>query len=184
MSTLRGSVRGRGTAFDVAALTPRVAVEVDTGCPPGCPGCSEVGEGPETLLRVAARGWVVVAVAPEASREERHHHTVGLTAQGLPEVVVHGLPFEVGGAVLDEVARRMLTGEAEVGARLPGVLEGVDVVLVPTRRLLSPLTALTDAYGRVPVLQLVTPDLDGRFPWEPGFDTTFAQPELWRGAGS
>jgi hypothetical protein len=43
-----------------------------------------------------------------------------------------------------------------------------------------------DFYGEVPANQLVWPDMEGRFPWQDGFDERYRDQQVllgvWRGA--
>ena len=122
---------------------------------------------------VDAHGFVVVR-EPEAEASS----TAGLTASGLPELVVLGLPAEVAHALLDELARRLLAGEdPDDGAPLPDLLEGPAPVLLTVTTPVdgSPAAGL---YGElVRMRQLVWPDPEGRLPWHEGADTA-AQPLL------
>jgi hypothetical protein len=111
---------------------------------------------------VAASGWVVVDGPGDAAS------TAGLTARGLPELVVLGLPADVGGALLHALAVRLLAGERPAdGQPLPGLLEGTPPVLLTVS---GPVPApATDLFDDVVLRQLVWPDAGGRFPWHDGF---------------
>ncbi|HWG93972.1 MAG TPA: DUF4262 domain-containing protein [Mycobacteriales bacterium] len=117
-----------------------------------------------TRLReaVAASGWVVVDGPGDAAS------TAGLTARGLPELVVLGLPAETGGALLHALGTRLAAGERLVdGEPVPGLLDGPPPVLV---RVTAPVPApATELYDDVVLRQLVWPDAEGRYPWHAGF---------------
>jgi hypothetical protein len=124
---------------------------------------------------LAEHGWLVVDGPDDAAS------TVGLTAAGLAELVVVGLPPATGAALLHALATRLLDGERVAdGEPVPGLLDGpggADPVLVTVDR---PLPApATEVYGEAVVLrQLVWPDADGRLPWHPGFAHADLQPLL------
>jgi hypothetical protein len=132
--------------------------------------------GPSELHEaVHEHGWLVVTMPlgealPEATS------TVGLTARGLPELVVVGLPAESAGALLHEVASRLTSGvRVPDGEPVPGLLQdGTDPCLDEPVRPHVALPA-ADLYGdAVVVRQLVWADVEGRMPGDPGF----AHPEL------
>lgn len=130
---------------------------------------------------VAEHGWMVMSIG-EGEHAPGFTFTVGLTGAGLPEVVVYGLPGDVAGTVLNDVARRLLDGERMPdGVAVPRVLRGYDVQLWDATWLQDPLGAAFRLYGRdrVRVRQLVWPDRDGRWPWEPGFGAPDDEPVLF-----
>lgn len=120
-------------------------------------------------------GWLVVD-GPDGAAS-----TVGLTTRGLPELVVLGLPAEVGGALLHDLAERLLHGDlADVevadGEPVDGLLDGRPPVLLTVRQdLPSPAAGV---FGTARLRQLVWPDRDGRMPWDPGFAHADLQPLL------
>ena len=120
-------------------------------------------------------GWLVVD-SPDGAAS-----TVGLTARGLPELVVLGLPSDVGGALLRELAERLLDGDLAAddvadGDPVEGLLEGRPPVLLTVPRDLPSPAA--EVYGTVRLRQLVWPDADGRMPWDDGFAHPDLQPLL------
>jgi hypothetical protein len=137
---------------------------------------------------VAAHGWAVQGVfADPAAGEPTFSYTVGLyRTHKHPELVVFGVSPEVAKTILNRVAFRFAKeGEPIVpGVRYDEILEGFPVVFVTAGQdgVDSHLYAYEWFYkGQTPpVLQMVWPDTDGRFPWEDGFDRRFdaAQPLL------
>lgn len=116
--------------------------------------------------------WLVVHGPGAASS------TAGLARQDLPELVVLGLPPEVGGALLHELAEHLLAGEPVPDEQPLGWLVegGRPPVLLPVPT--PPEMPAVQALGRpVQVRQLVWADDAGRMPWEPGADAT-GQPLL------
>jgi hypothetical protein len=126
-------------------------------------------------LRSAVRthGWVVVSSPADGVRPDTTS-TVGLTERGLPELVVLGLPADVGGALLNELVGRVVDGAApDDGTPVPGLLDAGAPVLLTVDGAVAGLPAC-EVYDEVALRQLVWPDADGRFPWHPGF----AHPDL------
>jgi len=135
--------------------------------------------GPDDLRRaVAEHGWVLVT-EPAGRGRPAVASTVGLTENGTPELVVLGLPEDVGGALLHEVVERHLAGfDDGDGVPLPDLLDGAPPTLLPVHGPVAGLPAC-ELYGaRVRLRQLVWPDDEGRLPWHPGFAHPDLQPLL------
>lgn len=136
---------------------------------------------------IATHGWAVRLVAPRVGEAGvPFAYTVGLTAQGLPEVIELGLPSDVGHRFLNLVATELTNGRR---FQAPTVVRDLTVGDQPVAFLraadTSDLTAAAELYGSVDALQLVWSDSTGRLPWEPGFGPgPEAQPLLgpWTGA--
>lgn len=116
--------------------------------------------------RVERTGWAVQAVSGSGGRAS-FAYTVGLTAQGLPELLVTGLRAELAAQLLNGVAsyvreQTVLPGETmECGPHF-GEFVRVDA---PAEHLLGAV----ELYGPdVRALQLVWVDDRGRWPWERG----------------
>lgn len=114
-------------------------------------------------------GWAIRSVS-DTDPANCLSYTVGLSSHSHPEVVMTGLPPEVGTAFLNIVGEvvvrgggRFVAGEATTeladGPPMP-VLDVVDK---------SHLTAIDAICGDVPVLQIVWPDSAGRLPWDAGY---------------
>lgn len=104
-----------------------------------------------------------------------------------PEVVAFGLPEELAGRVLELVADDVEEGVAyAVGQKHDGIVHGYPVTFgkVTAAQVRALLPELVEAYGtdEVPVLQLVYPDRQGRWPWDADVREGFreAQPVLER----
>jgi hypothetical protein len=117
--------------------------------------------------KIDTYGWAVRNVS-DADASKCVSYTVGLAAHDHPEVVMTGLPPEVGTAFLNIVGEivvreggRFAAGEATTeladGPAMP-VIEVLDK---------SELTAVDAIYGDVPALQIVWTDSRGCLPWEP-----------------
>lgn len=97
-------------------------------------------------------------------------YTVGLTAHGHPEVVMTGLPPDVGQAFLNLVGEVVVHdgGRFEAGTVTTELTDGPGLpVLAVTDK--GELTAIDAIYGDVPVLQVVWTDSAGHLPWEEEF---------------
>ncbi|MBX3463172.1 MAG: DUF4262 domain-containing protein [Planctomycetes bacterium] len=116
-------------------------------------------------------------------------HSVGLWEHfEQPEVLVFGLPDEVAAALLEALADEVDAGRRfHDGERHEGLLQDYPVrfVAVPRERLADVLPTACWAYDGddFPAVQLVWPDKQGRWPWDPAARDGFAarQPVLGRG---
>jgi hypothetical protein len=128
-------------------------------------------------------GWAV-EIVPEGDTEDQpaFAYTVGLMANfGHPELIVFGLEGEDMHTILNSLGERVKAGETlAVGAPISDVLEGgVQVMLRPVAdpKSYDDHVGYAIAYyeGRdFPLLQLVWPDEQGRFPGEEGVDPVVA----------
>lgn len=134
-------------------------------------------------LHIAAHGWAVTAVLP-APGDAPYSYTAGLTAIGAPELVISGLRHEIAHVLLNDAAQRVHDQEMTWchRQRIADLLAGYDAVIIDgvAHDLLNPGTAHA-RYGsdQVRLQQIVWPDPDGQFPWEPGYRyPTTVQPLL------
>lgn len=123
---------------------------------------------------VASDGYAVVSVmaGPGEADALPFCYTVGLTAMGLPELAVAGLPWSVGPQSLGcavEVVRRL--GRPSDGTESDLVFAGFKAVL---RRMpasgRSRLVACVARYGDFDAMVVVYPDRRHRMPWDGGCD--------------
>jgi hypothetical protein len=136
---------------------------------------------------VEQSGLHVVQLPPSGSLPAGSH-TVGLWQQfEQPEVVVFGLPDEVAADLLEAIADEVDAGRRFLGGqRHEGLLQDYPVrfVDVPRGRYAECLAAACWAYegDAFPAVQLVWPDKQGRWPWDPAARDGFAarQPVLGR----
>lgn len=124
-------------------------------------------ETPEQMI--ARSGWMVQLVFGRFG-QPNFAYTIGLAAKNLPELIVFGLPHELGGHALNVLAQRMTDGEQiACNVPLPDVLS-CDVQLIEASRALAD-RYMVQAMYRDPhyrALQVVWPDPAGAFPWEDG----------------
>jgi hypothetical protein len=118
---------------------------------------------------IAARGWASIGV----ERSGLHPpvaYSVGLTGQGLPEMVVTGLPIPFATQLLDAVAATVL----RAGAPLPGermmLPSGTPVEIVKVADATARLKVATEIFGPgIQAMQAVHADGRGHWPWDPRY---------------
>lgn len=129
------------------------------------------------LDTIAKHGVMLQGVFPHPDEEEpspEFVYTIGLTIyKEHPEIITFGLPFEVASVVLNDMARQVREGRVyHAGEVLDDVFVDLDAMLI---QVADPTTPhLTQAYNLweddLTALQLVSPDSQGRYPWEEGYD--------------
>jgi hypothetical protein len=141
---------------------------------------------------IAEHGWAIHVVLPPADDpipDPPFAYTVGLSGSrfGHPELLVSGLGRDTAQIVLNDLGERVRAGQRlHAGQRLGDLLEGVDGGAVQVELLRvddaadprAPLTAANRLYGHggpIDALQVVWPDRNHRFPWEPGYDAMQAK---------
>ena len=124
--------------------------------------------------RIDRQGWAVLTVLPtDDSPHVPFAYTIGLTAHSCAELIITGLHPDVSQHLLNDLAKRGVERAQRftAGQRLSDLLAGYDAVLVdgPATGALRPAAAYV-RYGKdcVSLQQVVWPDVQGRFPWEPG----------------
>jgi hypothetical protein len=149
--------------------------------------------------RIAKHGWAIQPVLPPVNDPNRHPrfvYTVGLSRPrfGHPELLVVGLGADTAQIVLTDLCERVRDGQRlHAGQRISDLLEDVDggelqVELLRVDDAAADRQPLSEAkwlYGhgvQIGALQIVWPDGNHRFPWEPGYDGTLRgiQPLLGR----
>lgn len=137
-------------------------------------------EQQEVLADVAEQGVHVVHVPRDGGQGPSYSYTVGLWESfQQPEVVVFGMPEDVAQDLLDAVADDASEGRAlQAGDRRDDLLVGYPVRFfpVPADVVASHLGLAVWAYegASFAVVQLVWPDKQGRWPWEPDVREGFA----------
>lgn len=134
-------------------------------------------------------GWTVMGIFPtENSPGTPFSYTVGLTAKGLPELVIAGLDPRSAQPMLNHLATLAVAKEGgfEVGERVSGVIEKYDFVIVSDSigdsvESLFPGWAIAMYGPRVTLQQAVWPDKAGFYPWDLYYSISpEAQPVLGR----
>jgi hypothetical protein len=147
---------------------------------------------PETALdegkrkfvsNIREHGWFRTRIFAEGDQPEYSFTTGFWVTLGQPELIVFGLKSEIAHAVLWDVFRNFKAGQQlatrsrtdAVFANLPACLYTVDKKFYPEFLGWSRWFYAGDDF---PCLQLVWPDSEGIFPWEPNFDPSMAGLQL------
>jgi hypothetical protein len=137
---------------------------------------------------IAALGFTVMAVFP-SSKSHGFAYTIGLSeSTGHPELVLFGLPLPVAHLVLSDIARLIKAGARyNDGDVIPEIVNMPLAIRSVEHEMASKYTVqlfnmYPSAEAPPPVMQLVLPDTQGRFPWAEDFDEKFRtmQPPLWK----
>ncbi len=155
-------------------------------CRPGRDSSAPDDTGGPVLRNVRAAGWHLTGVGASGD-DPAFVYTVGLGHRaGHPELLMSGQPLALMAQVLNDVAERVVVGghRLAVGTVVEGALAWHPLVVDE----LTPAAAdetvrLSSWLHRRPprALQLVWPDAQGVFGWQPGGrDTSAEQPPGWR----
>jgi hypothetical protein len=133
---------------------------------------------------IDTHGWAIRNVA-DADPAKCLSYTVGLTSHGHPEVVMTGLPADVGSAFLNIVGEIVVRerGQFRAGESTTELADGPPMPVLDVVEK-SALTAVDAIYGDVPALQIVWTDSSGRLPWDPEYaNAPGSQPLLGSASG-
>lgn len=121
-------------------------------------------------------GWHVTLVGGDDEGPGFAYSAGIFGSTGRPELIVFGLPMEVGHSVVNEYGNRMRAGETlALGDFYDGFLEGHPVTFISVEdgdQIKQHATWADWFYDRrpFPLLQLVYPDSrSGAFPWQAGY---------------
>jgi hypothetical protein len=101
-----------------------------------------------------------------------------------PEIIVVGLKQKIAHVALKYAVEKMRAGADLTAGRVRDIVGEIEVEFRPvSQKWFRHVMCRADwyyGYGEAPIpaLQLIYPDLDGRFQWEPGFAEYFRQPLL------
>lgn len=100
--------------------------------------------------------------------ETQFSYTIGLADKGHPELIVFGLPHEIGQVILNDAAQRLIDGTLPIGQSVEGLANfGLFFQDVnPEQANQYIIQANSWAGKKLPAIQMVWPDSDGLFPWE------------------
>jgi len=135
-----------------------------------------------TLATIEKYGWQAMLVSSK-EQSRSFAYTIGLfDVFGFPELVTVGLATDVAHAALGYAVEAMQNGVDHSEGSHPDIVGNVGVVFRPVSREWYEKTMYrTDWYydgAEIPALQLIYPDLEGRFQWEEGFNNYFLQPQM------
>ena len=139
-----------------------------------------------TIEQVREHGWQVILI-PSDDSGPGWAFTIGLWHNHrLPELAMFGLDIHDMHACLNTLAEQSVAGRPPAaGEERHDILTDLPVVLkkVDYRWYEAFFGTAIMFYRRppFPVLEVVWPDKDGRFPWQPESGTRYrqAQPQLW-----
>jgi hypothetical protein len=137
-----------------------------------------------TLDNVEKFGWEAMLVNSK-EQSTSFAYTVGLCdTMNFPEIIVVGLKQKVAHFALQYAIEKMQAGLTPETERVRDIVGGVEVEFRPVaQKWFRHVMCRADWYygypeSRPPALQLIYPDIEGRFQWEPGFEGYFRQPLL------
>ena len=124
-------------------------------------------------LAIAAIGWAVTGVLPDPG-EAPYAYTIGLTETGAPELVITGLHHTIAHALLNDMAQRAHDHGARWHHhdRISDLIRDYDAVIPDGTANEHVIPGTANArYGpdRLRLQQIVWPDPNGLFPWDPGY---------------
>ena len=143
---------------------------------------NQTTEAPEQLHRrlrerINRKQWTVLQVVPDHSGPV-FYYTVGLTARGLPELVLFGLDSTTGQKALENIAAMLIAGVRPAdGLLLHDVLQNVPVALheIPEIKTQTHMRYASEFFPNgVRGMQVIWPDTFGVFPWHQDFDRNMA----------
>ena len=139
----------------------------------GCNGKTDEEIAASYAAMIVKYGWAAVGIFSE--NEPPWIYTVGLQdTHDHPELVIYGLPLELMHNLLHDAVREIENGKRfEPGTLAGGVIANYDVAVVKVDEPFDPRYPLNVATffhedDEVEAVQLVWPQADGTYPWQPG----------------
>lgn len=143
---------------------------------------NQPAEPPEQLHqrlreRIGRKQWTVLEVQPDKSGPV-FYYTVGLTALGLPELVLFGLDPQTGQKALESIAVMLAEGlRPNDGTLLHNILRNVPVSLreIPDMKTQIHMRYASEFFpDGIRGMQVIWPDIAGNFPWQQDYDSSMA----------
>lgn len=140
-----------------------------------------------TMAKIDRYGHVIQGVFPTINDPgPGFGYTVGLSAVGLPEIILVGLPISVMHSLLNEAAglakeTPLTMSDPDRNALHPydQIISHYPVYFIPAHT--EHVGVAQQLYDNVTAIQLVWPDNQGRFPWDTTFDQSLVEVQpLWR----
>lgn len=128
----------------------------------------------EVQPTIARHGWMIQYVFPTDNQPDQFRppfaYTIGLTAGGLPELVISGLPPEVSAELLNSAARKQSGDGYPDGFTAGTIVTGIasvdfHVIDAPA----AEVNLARSMYGQARAVQLVWPDAGGAYPDDPAW---------------
>lgn len=142
---------------------------------------------------IATHGWAAIAVFPTETPgtpgNEFFTYSIGFTALLRPEMIVMGLPQVQAHGILRSAYVAIKKGvrflpDTYASEILQDMSVGIVEVLEPLGEF--PMTMANRIYGEISALQIVWPDMNEKFPWDPDFDPEYLQRQpllgIWSGS--
>ena len=128
----------------------------------------------EDIICRAGHAVIGTGVEDASGRTIAMSYTAGLADDGLPELIVFGLPAESALLMLNEAAKLLRAGHLPTDTPLHSIanLPVISKAVTPDRADHHINVANNRAKRLLPVLQMVWPDAQGQFPWSPEFDAS------------
>ncbi|HEX5284686.1 MAG TPA: DUF4262 domain-containing protein [Bryocella sp.] len=132
-----------------------------------------------TLSNIEQYGWDVMVI--KGDPQTRFSYTVGVhDTLGFPELIVVGLTNDTGAAALNAAVDALQKRVDLTAGRHRDIVGEVEVEFRTVAEPWIEHVMYRDYWyyqgERIPALQLIYPDLEGRFQWEDGFEDYFRQP--------
>lgn len=139
-----------------------------------------------TLDQIEEHGCSVMSVGRDCRENLSWTYTIGVfDTCGKPDLITVGLPIKTAHACLNEVVKLLRAGVDLTRGRHGDLIGNVDCEFRPvdSKWVTHLMNWANWYYGRTdyPVLQVVYPDLENRFPEDAGFNLRFAQPLMQPG---
>ena len=134
----------------------------------------------ELAADVATHGWIVMRISADSPGPD-FAYSIGLVrTYGHPEIIIVGLPMDVAHQIINDVGAAVRDGTRfKAGETSDAFFNGYDVTFraVPEYQYGAYLGWGRRFYGNseFPVLQLVYPDPDGRWPWQEAVTPEFRE---------
>ena len=127
----------------------------------------------ETARTIKRHGHQVVGVFDPDGEGVPFAYTVGRSLLGRPELfITGGMPLHVLGRLLNDAAAMDDEAPIEAGERRDGLLAGYPAWFVEADPRAAEMNVALRLVPSARALQVVWPDVDGRFPGDPGYGLT------------
>jgi hypothetical protein len=136
-------------------------------------------------------GWSDMSIFPVKDHEgEPWNYSVGLSETcNHPELCIVGMRQDQAHSILWSAVNLIKDGTVlEPDTYVDKIIERWPIAILEVSDIHGhdyPLSMAVDFYGEVPANQLVWPDMEGRFPWQDGFDERYREQQVllgaWRG---